>query len=390
MLMSVVWLAVAIAALGCLATVASIVAIRGFPNARGAFEPAADPALAVVVASVTILKPLHGAEPGLYDNLRSFLRQDYDGAIQVVFGVSGQSDDAIPVVRRLIDEHPEHDLVLVVGRPARQGNGKIVNLIGMRAAIRHDVVVLSDSDMRVGPRYLVDTVTTLSRPNVGLVTSLYRGGSEPGLWATLASMGIDFHFFPSVLLGLALGQARPCMGATMAFTTETLDAIGGFEAFVGCLADDYAIGEAVRATGRRVVVAGEAIEHRCTERSLADLYAHELRWARTVRGIDPFGFAGSFVTNPLPFALAALVLSGFDAVGVATLAFTLGCRLLLQRQAERVLGLSTSRWTLMPLRDTLSFVVFCASYFADDVVWRGQRYRVSTDGTLERLEGSRS
>ena len=388
MLTPLLWLAVAVAALGCLTTVASILAVRGFSKARDAATAVADPA--PVAPCVTILKPLHGAEAGLYDNLRSFLRQDYDGGIQVIFGVSSPADEAIPIVRRLIDEHPERDLVLVIGRLARRGNGKIVNLIGMRAAIRHDVVVLSDSDMRVGPRYLADTVTALSRPDVGLVTYLYRGGSESGPWATLATMGIDYHFFPSVLLGLWLGKARPCMGATMAFTTETLDAIGGFEAFADCLADDYAIGEAVRATGRRVVVAGEAIEHRCTERSLADLYAHELRWARTVRGIDPFGFAGSFVTNPLPFALAALVLSGFDPVGVATLTVTLACRLLLQWQAERVLGLSTGRWTLMPLRDMLSFVVFFASYLADDVVWRGQRYRVSTDGTLERLEGSRS
>ena len=388
MLTSVVWVLVVVAALGCMTTLASMLAVRAFARARDRTRRSRQDV--VVDASVTILKPLHGDEPGLHRNLQSFLQQDYPGPVQVVFGVSSPTDTAIPVVRRLIADYPALALELVVGRRPTRGNGKIVNLIGMSKAIRHDVVVLSDSDMRVGPRYLADTVRTLVSPGVGLVTYLYRGGSGRGLWATLSTMAIDYHFLPSLLLGVRLDKARPCMGATMAFTRRTLDAIGGFDAFATCLADDYAIGEAVRATGQAVVLAHEAIEHRCTERSFAALYAHELRWARTVRSIDPVGFAGSIVTNPLPFALIAALSSGFDALGVASLATTLLCRSLLQWQVEQALERSTGRWLLGPARDGLSFVVFFASYLANDVVWRGERFHVTADGALEKLEGSRS
>ena len=186
---------------------------------------------------MTILKPLHGAEPGLYENLVSFVEQDYAGPVQIVFGVSDTNDTARAVVERLTREYPDRDIELVVGIRPVEGNAKIANLGTMSAAIRHDVVVLSDSDIRVGSHYLSGTCAALQVPGVGLVTCLYSGGWERGLWSCLSTMAIDFHFFPAVLLGLRLGQARPCVGATMAFSRSTLDAIGGFRAFAGHLAD---------------------------------------------------------------------------------------------------------------------------------------------------------
>lgn len=381
------WMMIVVALIGCCASLASTLAVRRF---RRAVHVAAQ----TPTASVTILKPLHGAEPDLYENLSSFIDQRYAGEVQIVFGVCGAADTAIPIVHRLIAEHPQHALELVVSRPALNGNGKIANLIGMKKAIRHDFLVLSDSDMRVGPDYLERVVGALVDPDVGLVTYLYRGEANRGLWALLSSMAIDYHFFPQVLLGLRLKKAHPCMGATMALRSETLAAIGGFEAFASCLADDYAIGEAIRSSGRRVVVGSDVVVHRCTEANLADLFFHELRWARTLRSIDPRGFAGSLVTNPLPFALfAALLATLVNGVGVyvlATLLITVCCRLLLQSQVERALGISTGRWVLSPARDVFSFVVFIASYLVNDVVWRGHRYRVANDGTMEKLVGSRS
>ncbi len=383
----VLWISIAVALIGCCASLASTLAVRRFR--RVACIEAKAP-----TASVTILKPLHGAEPDLYENLSSFVDQDYAGTVQIVFGVCGTADSAMPIVQRLIDEHPQRDLELVVSRQALHGNGKIANLIGMKKAIRHDCLVLSDSDMRVGPDYLKRVVAALDDPDVGLVTYLYRGEANQGLWAVLSSMAIDFHFFPQVLLGLRLKKAHPCMGATMAFRRETLAEIGGFEAFATCLADDYAIGAAIRSSGRRVAVGSDVVVHRCTEAGVADLFFHELRWARTLRSIDPLGFAGSVVTNPLPFALVAVfcatLVGGAGPYGLATLLFTVCCRLLLQWQIERALGISTGRWVLGPARDVFSFVVFCASYLVNDVVWRGHRYRVATDGTMEKLVGSRS
>ena len=371
---------IGIAIVGCLYAVGAAWAVRAFRE-----SPAADPA--VISGGVTILKPLHGAEPGLYENLASFIDQDFPGPAQFVFGVSDANDAARPVVQRLIHAFPDRDLELVVGIRHVEGNGKIANLCTMSAAIRHEVIVLSDSDIRVGHDYVRTICDSLAVPGVGLVTCLYRGGVDAGFWSGLSTMAIDFHFFPAVLLGLRLGKARPCMGATMAFTRRTLDAIGGFRAFGGHLADDYAIGEAVRATGRRVVVARQLVEHRCNERTGRELFVHELRWARTIRSIDPRGFAGSVVTHPLPFAIAAVLAGTCDSASLITLVAVLCCRGYLQLEVERTMGRSTWRWLLGPLRDILSFVVFCASFVTDVVVWRGRRYRVRTDGTMEELEG---
>lgn len=376
---------VCIAFVGCVLAFHSMLALRDFLRQSDAVV-AHDP------ANVTILKPLFGAEPGLYDNLLSFVQQEYPGAVQIVFGVASESDPALPIVRRLIADHPTRDLALVIGQGRSRGNGKVGNLIGMVASIRHDCIVLSDSDIRVDRDYLTQITATLALPDVGLVTALYRGESNTGPWAVLSSMAIDFHFFPSVLLGLRLKKAHPCMGATMAFSRQTLDAIGGFHAFAGCLADDYAIGQAVRALGLRVVVGRQVVVHQCTERTMTDLVEHELRWARTLRTIDPRGFAGSFLTNPLPFALLAAMASnlvpGLGWLGVATLGVTVLCRCALQWRIERTLGIGTARWLLMPARDLLSFVLFCASFLTTDVVWRGHRYRVADDGSLTDLKGS--
>lgn len=385
MLLLLTLLCVGISIVGCGLGFGSMLALRGFRSRRNDAARADEP-------DITVLKPLFGAEPGLYENLLSFLRQDFSGAVQIVFGVAGDTDGALPIVRRLIAEHPTLDLELVVGPARSHGNGKILNLVGMSPSIKHDCIVFSDSDMRVGRDYLSQIAASLAEPDVGLVTCLYRGESNGGPWAMLSSMAIDFHFFPSVLLGVLLKKARPCMGATMAFSRKTLDAIGGFKAFTACLADDYAIGEAVRATGLRVVVGRQVVVHRCTERTLTDLFQHELRWARTLRTIDPRGFAGSFLTNPLPFALLAALtadlIPGLAWIGFATLCITIACRCVLQWQVERTLGISTARWLLMPARDLLSFVVFCTSFLITDVVWRGHRYRVADDGSLTDLKGS--
>jgi ceramide glucosyltransferase len=243
-------------------------------------------------------------------------------------------------------------------------------------------VVLSDSDVTVGRDYLARVVAALSQPGVGLVTCLYRGAPVPGCWARLASMAVDYHFLPSVLLGLALRLARPCFGSTIAMRRETLDRIGGFEAFLGCLADDNAIGEAVRALGLRVAIPSWVVTHACSERSAAELWSHELRWARTLRAVSPLGYAGTLITHPLPLAVLGASLDGFGPLGAAAVAAAIGSRLVLQLQVDHTLRLSTSRWWLGPARDLLAFAVYVASFFVDVVSWRGRRYRVRADGTL--------
>ena len=363
-----------LAATGCVYALIATAAMRRFPG-EDASEATAFP-------SITILKPLHGAELGLHDKLASFCDQDYPGPVQILFGVQDANDPAVAVVDRLIAERPGADLQLLVSTRPAGPNPKVATLIGLQGRIRHDIVVLSDSDVSVERNYLARTVATLAQPGVGLVTCLYRGTPVPSLWARLASMAIDYDFLPNVLVGLALGLARPCFGSTIAMRRETLERIGGFDAFLEYLADDNAIGEAVRGIGMRVAIPRWIVEHACPERSFMELWSHELRWARTLRAVSPAGYAGMVITHPLPFALLGASLNGLGALGGGSIVAAIACRLVLQLQVDHTLQVSTSRWWLGPARDLLAFAVYIASFFVDVVSWRGQRYKVRVDGTL--------
>jgi ceramide glucosyltransferase len=371
------WLVIACLAMtmaGCAYALGAAVVVRRFAAKRAA--------VAAAFPGVTILKPLRGAEPGLYDNLASFCNQSYPGPVQILFGVQDPTDAAIAAVNRLVADLPGRDLELVIHSHVCGPNPKVANLLGMQGRIRHDVVIISDTDIAVEQDYLSRTVAALTLPNVGLVTCLYRGTARAGPWARLASMAIDYHFLPDVLVGLALGLTRPCFGSTIALRRETLAAIGGFEAFLGYLADDYAMGEAVRAAGMRVAIPPFVVAHACSEQSAGEVLRHELRWARTVRAVSPVGYAGSVITHPLPFALLAAWLTGFGALALSVVAGSIACRLVLQVQVDHTLRVSMKRWWLGPVRDLLSFIVYVASFFVSVVNWRGDRYTVRADGTL--------
>jgi ceramide glucosyltransferase len=335
--------------------------------------------------AVTILKPLHGAEPGLDVALQSFLAQDYPGTVQVVFGVQDPADPAQLVVGSLRRAHPRRDVALVVDATPHGANRKISNVINMMRRAKHDIILLADSDIIVRPDYLREVVAALETPGVGVVTCPYRGQAVRGIWSRLAAMGLTYQFLPSVAVGVGLGLAQPCMGSTIALRREVLTRIGGFEAFADLLADDYAIGAAVRGTGLRSLVAPVLVAHNCTEHGLAELARHELRWARTIRGVDPAGFFGSGVTYAVPLALLGLFLTGASLVSLAVLAFALICRLWLMREVDRIAGVDgRGRW-LTPLRDVLSFTIFLGSFFVRAVDWRGTQFRVDAQGALRRI-----
>jgi ceramide glucosyltransferase len=372
---SCLWLVCILAAL-----IGSVYAIlAAFLVARFALRP--KPILRQA-ENVTLLKPLYGAELGLGANLRSFFDQDYAAPIQMVCGVQDASDPAISVVRNLKEQLPSQDVELVVSPRSAGGNPKVANILNIFPRASHDLIVLSDSDMRVGHQYVRDVVAALQQPGVGLVTCLYRGSAIAGFWSRLAAAAVDQHFLPSVLVGVRFGLAKPCFGSTIALRRDTLQRIGGFDAFANTLADDYAMGDAVRRLGLRVEIAPFTIGHTFSETSFGELLAHELRWARTIRLVDPVGYAGSVITHPLPFALAALPLSGFSTIAWMILVVTLACRLFIPIQVERLPGGGMSSLWLSPLRDLLSFAVFVASYMPGAVSWRGRRYSVGSDGTV--------
>ena len=367
-------LCIALAIAGCVYTIAATLLVRRFA--------AADRAAVAEASGITILKPLAGAMPGLSDDLESFCVQDYRGPVQILFSARDSSDPAIAIARRLIAERPGSDLEIILRGPARGSNPKVANLVGLENRIRHDIVLLADADIAVAPDYLRRTGAALGETNIGAVTLLYHGVARGGIWTRLASMGIDYHFVPGVVVGLALGLARPCFGSTIALRRGTLESIGGFAAFADHLADDNAIGQAVRARGMKVAIPPFFVAHSCSEQSAAELVRHELRWARTTRAVSPLGFAGSIVTHPLPLALIGAALTGFGAYGIAVIAAALACRLVLQLQVDHTLRVRADRWWLGAARDLIAFGIHVASYFVSTVSWRGHRYRVQSDGTL--------
>jgi ceramide glucosyltransferase len=370
------WLAFACllaAAAGCLYLCAATVLVGRF--ARG---PAPAPGK---TPPVTILKPLHGEEPGLEDNLLSFCTQDYAGPVQVVFGVQDPRDPAVGPATRLIEKLPDKSIELVIDVRRHGSNAKVSNLVNMAERIRHDVVVLADSDMRVGPDYLARVVAALQRPGIGGVTCLYRGIQSNGIWSQLSALAIDTHFLPNVIVGVSLGLARPCFGSTIALRRTTLAEIGGFEAFADVLADDYAVGAALRARGHAVAIPPFVIGHVCHEGSWGELWRHELRWGRTIRAVDPAGYAGLALTHPLPFAvLGGLFGGGTTALLLGMIA--MAARVALCLRLERAFGLMPHPYWLLPLRDLLSFAAFIAGFLGASVSWRGHDYRVTSEGNL--------
>ena len=326
--------------------------------------------------AVTILKPLRGAEPGLSDNLARLSTQDYPGPVQIVCGVADPDDPAIAIVRDLIAAFPDSDVRLVVSPRPHGANRKVSNLINMLAEARHDVLVIADSDIVVERDYLKVIAANLGPPGVGIVTLLYGGIGAGGLWSAFAAAAIDYDFLPNVLVGLRLGLAKPCFGSTIAIRRDTLRAIGGFAAVADYLADDYVLGTLVRGAGFSVAIPPYTVMHLCTERSLRTLFVHELRWARTIRAVDPAGYAGLTITHALPLALMGALLGGIGIVSGIVIVAALASRLVLQLTVDRMLRRRRRLFWGGPLRDLVSFAVFVASFFGNTVEWGGRRYGV--------------
>lgn len=360
-----------LAVIGCVLVIAATAeTVRlGRSFARPIDRPPSEP--------VTILKPLHGHEPRLQENLATFLDQDWGAPTQMICGVQRSDDPAIEDVRTL-DQRVE----LVIDGRAHGANAKVANLINMVSAARHDIVVISDSDIAVPRDYLARVTGSLAVPGVGAVTCAYVGRGDAGFWSRLGAAMLSYHFFPSVALSLRVGAGDVCMGSTIALRRETLTAIGGFEAFADVLADDHAIGAAVRGLGLSVAVAPVLVTHASIEDSAAALVRHELRWAATVRDLRPAGHVGALLLHPLPFAIASLLLApGLPTAAVLGLA--LGVRFYSAVRIDRVTRHRPISHLLLPLRDLMTFGVHAASLFVGSVDWRGARLKMRSEGRIE-------
>ena len=371
MISSISGIFASLASLGCLYLVAALAIIL----LRKRKEPA-NPA----PEAVTILKPLYGETPRLAECLASFCVQDYAGPIQIVFGVHDRSDPALAIVQKLKEQFAGLDIAIVADETSHGTNGKISSLINMRAAAKHGILIASDGDIAVPPDYAAQIVALLQKPKAGGVSAFYYGDWEGPVWSKLQAAWIDTHFLPSVMVGTALSLAEPCFGSTIALRRQVLERIGGFEAFADQLADDYAIGAAVREAGYTLEIGPAAVGHVCHVESFGAFLRHQLRWARTIRSIDLPGYLGSLVSHPLPFALAGAALGSITCLGLAALAVVL--RIALSRAVARSFeALGQPVW-LLPITDLLSFGVFVWSFCGSHVAWKRANFTVLGDGTL--------
>lgn len=337
---------------------------------------------------VTILKPVKGIDAESFENFASFCRQDYPDW-QIVFAAASADDPAVPVVERLMAEFPLVDIELVIDGRIYGPNYKVCNLINAFPRARHDIVIVCDSDIRVGPRYLREVAAPFSDPAVGLVTSLYRSPGVRNIPTALESMGFTSEMIPNVMAALCLEGLTFALGASMAVRREALERIGGFEALVDYLADDYQLGNMVHRAGYRLELSGYYVESVMRRESLTGILSRQLRWARTMRCSRPGGYLASGITQPVPAGLLALLVSGFSAAGWTAAGllgiFRLLCGLVFSRMFVRD-GLFPRYLWLLLLRDLLAFATWALSFLGNRVVWRSHVFRVLPGGKIVEVE----
>jgi ceramide glucosyltransferase len=344
---------------------------------------------ALKLPPVTVLKPLCGAEPGLYENLRTFCRQDYP-ELQIVFGVGDAADPALAVVERLVSEFPTLAIDVVINPLQHGHNRKISSLINMLEHARHDLLVMADSDVFVGPDYLTSVTAPLLDRKVGLVTCLYHGEATRPVWSRLGAMYINEWYMPSVLLAWLFGHQSYVSGQTLCMRRDTLQAIGGLVGIANHLADDYELGQLVRRLGLRIVLSSYMLKAEHHEPTLESLLRHELRWMRTLCVLKPRSFRFIFFTFSLPLALLGLLLAipqtYFATLALPLFQVTVVARLalhLVHRVRDRR-SLFADLW-LLPARDLLICWVWCCSFFTSRFTWRGSDFHVGADGIMRKI-----
>lgn len=362
-----------------------VVSFRRTHSERGRPEPRRQP-----VPPVSVLKPLKGTDPEIFESFRSHCIQDY-GEYELIFGVSDAHDPAIPLVERLQRDFPDRAIKLIFCREALGTNMKVSNLIQMLPQARYEHVIVNDSDICVPRDYLRQIMAPFAEPNVGMVTCMYRGQAPQNggstLGAKLEALGISTEFHAGVLAARKLeGGVSFALGSTLAFTRTALEAMGGLWPLVDYLADDFELGLRIANAGYRVELSPVVVDTHVPAYSLSAFFRHQLRWARSTRHSRKHGWAGVCLTFALPWALLALVAARGAAWSWALLAsaaamrlavaFAVGWKVLSDRQVLRW-------WYLVPLRDFVALAVWVASYTGDTVAWRGDEF-ILKDGKLFR------
>jgi ceramide glucosyltransferase len=341
------------------------------PFADGAWPP------------VTVLKPVHGLEKDLKGNLRSICLQDYPG-YQVIFSAQRVDDPAIPLLYELQQEFRPERVSVVVTNIQAGLNGKVNNLLGALTEARHEILVISDSDILLQPDYLRTVVAPLADPKVGAVNPLFKAVRADRWYEKLELLTMNADFMPSVVFAHVTGASNFCMGQSIAMRRATLEAIGGLESLADYLVEDYEIGRRIWESGRKMAIVPYFIEAVVDLKSLSHWWGHQVYWDQNTRAARPGGFFATVFTRSVPFALAYALLRLMDPVGIMVLASALSVRLL---TVAVVLGTFRDReglrslW-LLPLRDLLGLVSWGLAFTQRTVIWRGAEFVLTRNGRL--------
>ena len=363
-------LAAFLAACACAYYAIVIWSASKFPQAsRQALNPSFAP-------PVSILKPLRGIDPGMYESLRSHCLQDYP-EYEIIFGVSQREDPAISLVRQLQQEFRDKAIRLVVCEQILGTNVKVSTLAQMLPHARYDYFLVNDSDIRVPGDYLRRVLAPMADSAVGMVTCLYRGVPASTLGSRLESLGIGTDFACGVLVAGQLEGISFGLGSTLAFPRSALESIGGFEPILDYLADDFELGNRIYRSGKTIRFSDAIVEDYLPPYTLRGFLEHQLRWARTVRDSRRWGYTGLVFTFGLPWAFLALLCSRGAAWAWALLAITAAIRAVSALAVcSRVLRDRQSLqdiW-LLPLRDVFALGLWLASFAGHHIAWRGEEY----------------
>jgi ceramide glucosyltransferase len=336
---------------------------------------------------VSILKPVRGLDPASFENFATFCRQDYSD-YEIVFAVADDDDPAIDVIRQLIAAFPERSIRLLIGAPNLGPSSKVNKLCRLTREARHEILVISDSDIRVAPDYLQSVVAPFRDPRVGAVTCLYVGIANGKTASELEALGIATDFAAGVLTAWQLQGVRFTFGATMATTRQRLREIGGFEALVTYCADDYQLGRRIAERGYLVELAPHVVESQCAARTLREYLQHQLRWAITIRHSRPWGYVGLALTHGQLWAVAATAAMPTIPIAASYVTAYFALRLLMAWSVARwsLGGRGIRKWWLLPVRDALSLGVWCAALFKNRIEWRGREF-VLIKGRLLPIAG---
>jgi ceramide glucosyltransferase len=364
---------------------ATMIALRFFRRERArAFPPYTPP--------VSLLKPVRGVDFASRENFTSFCTQDYP-EYEILFAVNDERDPAVPLIQELVARFPDRRIRLLVGAEHLGANRKVNKLARLAREALHDVLVLTDGDVRVGPNFLREVVAPLQDKGIGGVTSFYRAIVEKNLYAQLEAVGTASDFFPGVLMAQWTEGIRFALGASIATTREWLAKMGGFESIAGTLADDYELGNRIAKAGGKILLSRESVWTMYPAQTFRTFWNHQVRWARTIRLCRPFSYVGLLFTQGLPWTLLAAFLAPANWIALAYLA----AYMLLRFSVAWTVGvwgvrdevLRRKLW-LVPLRDAAHFVVWLASFASNRIHWAGVDYAIRQGRMIPRAGGGRA